>query len=193
MVQFNELRISPDGKNLYIDVSVKNEEYYRDVYIDSIMIDDQDTYKNSGPSSRSKIVYPVCDILSGITPDEDLKRVKLVLDSTDLGSMDKLFFVYVKTKGTPREDTPCGMNNTITMGTVADLYPFYQRAMSYIGELAESCSVPQDFVDYILRLKAMELAIKTCNYEDAIDYYTKFLRGRKDTTVRKGGCGCGHH
>ena len=35
MVDFNELRVSPDRKNLIIDVSIKDFSYYENVYIDS--------------------------------------------------------------------------------------------------------------------------------------------------------------
>ena len=41
MVQFNELRINPEGTKLIIDVSVKDSVYYENVYIDTISIDTQ--------------------------------------------------------------------------------------------------------------------------------------------------------
>ena len=44
MVQFNELRITPDNKELIIDVSVKDLDIYTNVYLDYIMIDNQDTF-----------------------------------------------------------------------------------------------------------------------------------------------------
>ena len=52
MVEFKELKITPDGKNLIINASIKDLEYYKDVYIDSVIIDTQDTYLPSGPSSN---------------------------------------------------------------------------------------------------------------------------------------------
>ena len=55
MVQFNELRITPDGQKLIIDVSVKDLEYYTNVYLDTVQIDTQDSFVESGPSS--KVVY----------------------------------------------------------------------------------------------------------------------------------------
>ena len=44
MVQFNELRITPDNRELIIDVSVKDLDIYTNVYLDYIMIDNQDTF-----------------------------------------------------------------------------------------------------------------------------------------------------
>ena len=55
MVTFQELRITPDGQKLIIDVSVKDLEYYTNVYLDTVQIDTQDTFVESGPSSE--VVY----------------------------------------------------------------------------------------------------------------------------------------
>lgn len=40
MVQFDQLRISDDGKELYIDIHVNTSSYFKDVYIDSLVIID---------------------------------------------------------------------------------------------------------------------------------------------------------
>lgn len=50
MIIFNESRISPDGKKLIIDVSVDEASYFDDVYISSIVIDNQHTFSGLGPS-----------------------------------------------------------------------------------------------------------------------------------------------
>lgn len=55
MIKFNELRIS-SNRYLIIDVSVKNEDYYKDVYIKSVSVDTQDTYKDNGPS-EARVYY----------------------------------------------------------------------------------------------------------------------------------------
>jgi hypothetical protein len=63
MVEFNKLQITPDGKGLEIDVSVKDLPYFQDVYLDKINIYNQDNY-NGKPlysfdiaSDESTIVY----------------------------------------------------------------------------------------------------------------------------------------
>lgn len=193
MIHFNELKITPDNKHLIIDVSVSNESYYDNVYLDSIIVDNQDTYVGTGPSSNPIYEYIVQDTVSPVTGESNgVKHIRLDLDTIDIENLQGLFFVYVRVKGTPSPDTPCGMDNIITMGTVTNMYPFYQQAMNYIGELASNCSVPQNFIDYILRLKGLELAIKTGNYPDAIKYYNKFFNGKESVVIRKGGCSCGN-
>ena len=192
MVHFNELRITSDGQHLIIDVSVLSESYYKNVYIDSIVIDNQDTYVGSGPSSNPVYSYYVPNGVSQLTKKTySQKHVRLVLTPNDL-PLNSLLFVYVRAKGTPAPDTPCGLDNITTLGTVTNMYPFYQQAMNYIGELASNCSIPQNFTDYILKLKGLELAIRTGNYPDAIKYFNKFFKNKSDVVIRKGGCGCGN-
>jgi hypothetical protein len=193
MVHFNELTITPDGKYLIIDVSVLSETYYKDVYIDSVVIDNQNTYLSSGPSSEPVYSYSVPEKTSLLTNEPmNLKHLRLVLGRFDLQDLNNMFFVYVRTKGTPAPETPCGLDNMTTMGTVVNMYPFYQQAMNYIGELADKCGVSPNFTDFILKQKGLEVAIKTGNYPDAIKYYNKFFLGKSNQIVVKGGCSCGH-
>lgn len=182
MVTFQELRITPDGQKLIIDVSVKDLEYYTNVYLDTIQIDTQDTFVESGPSSKA--IYK--EFIGGNT-----KSVRLELGTRDLSPTlnDKLFFVYIKTKGTPAANTPCGMDNIITLGVVYNLYPLYQHAFSYIKELSDTCSIPKNFINYILQYKAFEFAIKTGHYTEAIKYWKRFFMGIKDSVITPN-CGC---
>ena len=182
MVQFNELRITPDGQRLIIDVSVKDLEYYTNVYLDDVLIDTQDTFVESGPSS--KVVYR--GSIMG-----DSKSIRLELGTGNLLPTlnDNLFFVYVRTKGAPAANTPCGMDNITTLGVVSNLYPLYQYTFSYIKELSNTCSIPKNFINYILQYKAFELAIKTGHYTEAIRYWKKFFMGIKDSVITSN-CGC---
>ena len=59
MIQFNKLQINREGTKLTIDIAVKDLEYYNNVYIDSISIDTQDTFVNSGPSEKPKYTKKV--------------------------------------------------------------------------------------------------------------------------------------
>ena len=199
MVDFNELRVSPDRKNLIIDVSIKDLSYYENVYIDSIIIDTQDTYIPSGPSNSPIFTY---EVVSNVTPvyslpdcgcnqvqdyidkencfetsNNEEKRVRLELDNTALDNHLKgnLFFVYVITKGTPSSDTPCNMDNTINLGVTADTYPIYTNMLNSLKELG-SCGTPKLFTDAFLRFKAFELSIKTGQYSQVINYWNKYFK-----------------
>ena len=181
MVTFQELRITPDGQKLIIDVSVKDLEYYTNVYLDTIQIDTQDTFVESGPSS--KVVYK--EVIGGNT-----KSVRLELGTGDLLPTlnDNLFFVYIRTKGTPAANTPCGMDNITTLGVVSNLYPLYQHAFSYIKELSDTCSIPKNFINYILQYKAFELAIRTAQYTLANDKFKEWFA--EENVKFNPPCGC---
>lgn len=194
MVHINELRITVDRKFLIIDVSVRPESYFDDIYLSQITIDNQDSYKPSGSSQSAIKVFEA-------TEEDKIKSVRLVLNAQDLKEkvlaqegedidLGDMLFVYIAVTGTPSIDIPCDMDTEVTMATVVDLYPFYQQAMEYVDELAQNCTNAQGFTDFILRQKALEYAIKTGNYPKAIEYYNNFLKG-KTSIGKKGGCGCG--
>lgn len=214
MVEFNELRISPDGGKLIIDASIINLEYYKDVYIDAVIIDTQDTYMPNGPSSKPIFYYELPNTVStvyslpehnGCNPirvddnkelcftsnnNEGEKRVRLELDESLLGIKlcDNLFFVYIIVKGTPSIDTPCGLDNSNIMGVVFNLYPIYAKIMGYIRELDHNCVIPKNFIDMLLKFKALEISIKTGHYTQAIKYWNKFFKDKcKSTPIN---CGC---
>ena len=207
MIQFNELRITPDSKHLIIDASIDNSSYYDNVILDSIVIDTQDTYVANGPSSKPIYTYIVDNYTYSIPEDcscnpvvsnddkaycltQGGKNIRLTLSAKDLGISlnDNMLFVYAIAKGTPAPDTPCGMDNSIVMSTVVNLYPVYQNTMCYLRELDSDCQVPKGFIDMILKLKAVELCIRTGNYTKAISYWKKFFLGK--TQVPTYNCGC---
>ena len=195
MIAFNELRITPDSKNLIIDASVEDYEYYKDITIDSIIIDTQETYSVSGPSSTPILTYSIDSTqdnsLYTVHKSLDNKNIRLQLTNKDL--QDKLstslLFVYVVVRGIPSPATPCGMDNMITLGTVVDLFPIYCKTISYLKELNNSCNIPKNLIDMILRLKALELSLKTGNYIQAIEYWNKYFINIS-TNINTSSCGC---
>lgn len=213
MLEFRELRITPDGNHLIIDVAVREHSYYENVFIDSIIIDTQDTYIQNGPSSKPVYQYKVeedgvqnlyaipeeCSC-NPILIDEDKsycftygyeegRHVRIMLSTKDI-PLNNMLFVYATAKGTPAPDTPCGFDNTIIMQTVVDLYPFYQNTLCFLKELNNSCEVPKGFTDMILRLKALELCIRTGNYPQAIKYWKKFFSNNNRVVITTSNCKC---
>lgn len=217
MIKFNELRITPDGKSLIIDASIENLPYYKDVYIDSVIIDTQDTYVMSGPSNNPVFthtmpedhmdsIYSIPEYTGCCPVKEEVseancfvenslhgeKNVRLELNSTALGKSlcENMFFVYIIARGTPSADTPCGMDNSITMGIAINFYPYYRSMMYGLKDIEDNCSIPKNFINNILRFKAVELSIKTGNYSQAIKYWKKFFLGIKNNNNVNTGCNC---
>ena len=179
MIEFKELRVTPDGKTLIIDASVKDLSYYDNVYIDSLTIDTQDTYSESGSSTNPLFHYEVASV-----SEENKKRIRLELNNTVLGDITgNMFFVYITVKGTSAPDTPCGLDNIVTLGVTADLYPFYKSSINYMKEVENECEPSKNFIDTLLRFKAFELSIRTGHYTQAIKYWNKFFKEVKSNTV----------
>ena len=180
-VIFDQLRISDDGKRMYINAHVNKADYFKDIYIDSIVIQTADKVSETNPG------LPTSDYIYIKKADENAKELNLVLGASDLskswetdpkaiafgrGEMsDTLFFVYIKVKGTPGACTPCTLDEETTLGVVFDENVLHQRVMDYTKELAETCSVPSDFIDFILLWNAFKSAIETEHYIPAIKFY----------------------
>lgn len=201
MIRFNELRITPDNQQLIIDVSIEDLAIYSNVFLDSIIIDNQDTFVENGPSSNPVYTHTIegeVNPVYAIEPDgctpiledgtkgqcftsdiyDSVKHYRLVLSNSDINLSNGLFFVYVVAKGVPDPSTPCNMDNATTMGVVCNLHDIFQSFMSYIREVESDCKIPKGFINHILRFKALELSLAVGNYTLAIKYWNKFFKNK---------------
>ena len=176
MLQFNELRITPDQKHLIVDVEVQPLEYYEDVYVGAIVVDTQKTFSELGPSNKPLFTFEY---------ENQPKRVREVIDIDTIA--DNLFFVYAIASGNPAEDTPCGMAESSIMGVTYDKYPIYSQGMKLLGEMG-GCEPSSNLIDYILQRKAFDISLLTGNYSEAIKYWNMFYNTKEVTIKTK--CGC---
>lgn len=179
MIVFEQCKINPEGNKLIIEAVVENYRYFDDVYISSITVDNNNNYSAAGPVNN-----PVFEGKE--------KRVRLCLSAKDLNLStldDNIFIVYARATGIPSPDTPCGMDNEFTMAIALNLRPIYNMAMGYIKELDSSCNIPKGFIDAILRIKALKLALKTGNYPVAFKYWDKLFKNKISVIPTKH-CGC---
>lgn len=167
MLHWNELRYSDDGKNLIINVSVNTEEYFQDVFISKITIDNQDTYIDNGPSATPKYTQETEAV-------KDL-QLELPLNTLGLDSCKDILFIYVETEGTPSIDTPCNMDIPKILGVVYNSKGIYNGIMCYIKEIENDCIISKNLIDSLLKYKALLLSIKTQNYGLTVKYWNKFF------------------
>lgn len=202
MIIFNQLRISDDGKRMYINAHVNKADYFNDIYIDSIVIQTADKVSETDPG------LPTSDYVYIKKAEENAKELNLVLEASDLsrswesdpkaiafnrGDMSKtLFFVYIKCKGTPGSCTPCRLDEETTLGVVFDENVLHQKVMDYTKELVADCSVPSAFIDFILLWNAFKSAIETEHYIPAIKFFNMMFeevgKSCQSRTIKT--CGC---
>lgn len=202
MIIFDQLRISDDGKRMYINAHVNKADYFNDIYIDSIVIQTADKVLETNPG------LPTSDYVYIKKAEENAKGLNLVLEASDLsrswesdpnaiafnrGDMSKtLFFVYIKCKGIPGSCTPCRLDEETTLGVVFDENVLHQRVMDYTKELVADCSVPSAFIDFILLWNAFKSAIETEHYIPAIKFFNMMFdevgKSCQSKTIKI--CGC---
>jgi hypothetical protein len=213
MIVFNECRIDSEGKYLIVEASVENLDYFKNVFIKSIVIDTQSTFSSNGPSQnavytkkldntanketlsetdKSQVYSEGDEILEVYCDEQDIIkniRLRIPLKDINVDSLnDNIFFVYVGADGAVDGFVPCGMDDEYTMGIAINMRPIYNKVMGYIRELENTCETPRGFIDMILRLKAFELAIKTGNYPTAFKQWDALKN--KSIVPTKRGCGC---
>ena len=202
MILFDQLRISDDGQRLYINAHVNKADYFKNRYIDSVVIMTADKVSETAPET------PTSDYIYKKEIEGNVKELDLVLTPLDFTKSwetdpkaiafnradmsNTLFFVYIKCKGTPVECTPCRLDEETTLGVVFDENIFYQRVMDYTKELVADCSIPTEFTDFILLWNAFKAAIETEHYVAAIKFYNKLFgvvrSGYSNNIIKT--CGC---
>ena len=117
-------------------------------------------------------------------------RLEIPLSLYGIDPYKDMLFVYVIASGTPSADTPCGLDNSKIMGTVVNLKYIYDNMLCYIRQIENECEVPKNFIDSILKYKALELSIRTGNYPLAIKYWNKYLSNSNPNISTIKTCNC---
>ena len=196
MIRFNELKI--EDNYIIIDVQIEEEKYFKDMYIDSIVIDTQDTFIANGPSSKA-IYTKTFNTDTDINKEEIIytqgtdkyNRVRIYIDGKNLNvDIHKtMFFVYVIAEGTPSAYTPCRWDENKALHTLVDTQVLYNNMIQYVKELNKDCSTPDNFINAILQFNAIDLALKTNQYPLAIDLWKRFYSDIESNVVLPN-CGC---
>lgn len=196
MIRFNELKI--EDNYIIIDVQIEEEKYFKDMYIDSIVIDTQDTFIANGPSSKA-IYTKTFNTDTDVKKEENIytqgtdkhNRIRIYIDAKDLNvDIHKtMFFIYVIAGGIPAADTPCRWDENKALHTLVDTQVLYNNMIQYVKELNKDCSTPDNFINAILQFNAIDLALKTNQYPLAIDLWKRFYSDIESNVVLPN-CGC---
>lgn len=190
-VIFDQLRISDDGKRMYINLHVNKAEYFDNVYLDEITIMTSDKLSETNPH------LPTSDYIYNKVFSGNQKEADLVLQTTDFNEKfnksdftKDLFFVFVKIKGVPSECTPCRLDEEVTLGVTFDENILYQKVMDFTKDLAKDCQIPSEFADFILLWNAFKASVETEHYIPAIKYWQMLFDKSSTSVSGTKNCGC---
>ena len=199
-VIFDQLRISDDGKQLYINAHVNTASVFDSYYIKSIIIMTSDKVMESAD--------PFCasdnpeNYVWKKTFNPSVKDVNLVLPDLDWSYgpsslSNELFFVYIQCEKVGDVDAcleylPCSLTTMTTLGVTFDENMLYQKVMDFTKQLAKDCTVPQGFTDFILLWNAFKASVETEHYKPAIKYFKQLfdLDSGIGGDGNYSGCGC---
>lgn len=204
MVIFDQLRISDDGRRMFIDIHV-NQAAGEGIHLQNLVITTAEHVPESvSLSSVDKYIYKknfegtedeahmILDAsifdaaFNNLLPDAE---ATIPYNSTSLSG--PLFFVWVDTTAANYSaETPCFADEP-TLGVTFDGKLLYQQAMGYTKELADDCTISDGFIDFILTYSAFKSAVETDHYCDAKTFYNQLLGISRDTPKKIGRrCGC---
>ena len=192
-VIFEQLRISDDGKRMYVNMHVNKAGFFDSIFLDSITVVAADKVSETSPD------VPSNDFIYRKLFGDSEKQADLVLTPADFNEHFKkgnfssdLFFVYVKVKGTPDACVPCRLDEQVTLGVTFDENMFHQTVMQYTRELTQTCKITKGFLDLILLWNGFKSSIETEHYIQAIDFWKKMFGNRNGirTLSTTKPCGC---
>lgn len=183
-IVYNDLRVSPNGQYLFVDAEVAAYDYYNGMYVEAIVIDTEETYTGTGPSSRP--------VFKKEFSTED-KHQAMVLEAKDFGWSDfhgHLLYIYALAGGTPAPDTPCDWDGESSLGVVLWWQPIYEQGIKYMAKtVRECCDTNSGYIDYLLRYHTFMLALKSANYVLANDLFKRWFSS-SEIVVRTTSCNC---
>lgn len=173
MIVYDQLRVSDDGKQLYIDAHVSLASCFDEVTIQSLYIClGSQVYETLtiDPESNGYIYKKEYD--------EDIREIHECINIDDESliysktSFSKdLFFVYIGCSAVPQGCECYTSIGNYVLGVTFDENLLYQRVMQYTKNIADDCQMPVAFTDFILLWNAFKASVETEHYIPAIKYY----------------------
>lgn len=192
MIVYDQLRISDDGKQLYIDAHVSLASCFYEVTIQSLYIClGSQVYETLtiDPESNDYIYKKDYDAVREIHECINISDDSLLYNKVSFSK--DLFFVYIGCNIVP---DGCGCFASVgkyVLGVTFDENLLYQKVMQFTKDLANDCQMSVGFTDFILLWNAFKASVETEHYIPAIKYYNMLFD--KSNGITAGiikNCGC---
>lgn len=183
MITFNDLRISDDKDELYIDCAVDANLEDKDIWINTIQLVYYNNILSDGLIKDDDKVVTVYEYEEGaqhkrfyagnVTSDQ--LSVMSDDDEPDVEFDKGLFYVIVTCDGT---EAPA--ENYQDFVVVPDWQFIYSVGMPYVAYMAANginkCDFPAHFEEFVVIWYALQLAFSTCEFSQVELLWNKFLR-----------------
>ena len=173
MIVYDQLRVSDDGKQLYIDAHVSLANCFEGITIQSLYIClGSQIYEtltidpeSNGYIYKKEYGEEIKEIHECISIGDE----SLIYNKTSFSK--DLFFVYVGCSTVPEGCECFASVGKYVLGVTFDENLLYQRVMQFTKDLADDCKIPVVFTDFILLWNAFKASVETEHYIPAIKYY----------------------
>lgn len=195
MIILKEYSVTPDGKWLTIDV-IANPSL-SGVYINSLRVSCTGDFgaKDSSANTFDTLIGVAKNEYTGEVIDWGTQPTNIRIQ-LEVDTLNKPFYLLVSAADPQQSASTCAHKNILTAITF-NKYPLY-RSIACAAREFMGCEPPLHFIDYLLRLKALEASIAVGD-TDAINYYFDWLILNGDSgyqvasiskTPLNTGCGC---
>lgn len=182
----NNSKIEKEGKVLHIDLSIKDTEHVSGQVLLSVEVC---LLKNGEKEILKTIEIPeVSEFI------KDYRIEEFELYKADSFSNDLIFILPYCDEGTITPPVNCGEDNTSETFAIYDKCKMYNESINYAASLHNGieCNLTDNslssFSDFLLKWKALDLAIETKQWLKANKYFYKFFSMNFDTNSKK--CSC---
>lgn len=171
MIIYNKLEIKGDKLILDLEFDREGKPYYDNSAMHGVRIDTSLTYGTKHPYFMDDDM--LADNITLEVPIPQAKRELFII--TPLVIVDLPF------------DAPCGAD-IIEQSAIYNERCLDSKGLAYLNELGSQCTIPKQLIDFILKKKALDMSISTCNYHQAVKYWN-MLNKTKFTNIING-CEC---
>ena len=195
MIVYDQLRVSDDGKQLFIDAHVSLASCFDEVTIQSLYIClGSQVYEtltidpeSNGYIYKKEYGSDVREIHECISIGDD----SLIYNKTSFSK--DLFFVYVGCNTVPEGCTCFTSVGKYVLGVTFDENLLYQKVMQFTKSLADDCQIPVAFTDFILLWNAFKASVETEHYIPAVKYYNMLFDRSNNIASYETSKPCGCH
>lgn len=195
MIILREYKVSDDGKNLIVDVQANPS--LQGVYLDSLHISCDGTFTDEATTNFDNLILLATNEYTGEVIDWESHptqiRLTLPIAKAPYVFGNKMFHLKVTAQDPEQVVSSCCISSTLRTATFYK-YPLYKYIACSAHQM-DSCDAPQVFIDYLMKLKALEASIAVGDISSINEYFDWLIAQESPcdapiSETPKSGCGC---